>query len=215
MNLKQINKRFVFVAIMLISCIHGKSQSYQMHRDAGKRHRGFFLSYAPGINFTSVAIDSKNYGSSTYKGTGLGMDFKIGGTLTENLILHATIIGHGVVGPKIDDIKTDNKTSVSEMMFGAGLTYYNPSNYLFSASVGVGSYTLENEREDIDISTDNGFSCQLKVGKEWWVAAKLGIGVAAYYHYTNCLNQKGNYGEERIIGNNIGIVLNATLNGRK
>lgn len=188
----------------------------------GRRHRGFFFSMGLGANQTTVKVDSKNYGFSSYKGPGVAMDLKIGGTLTENLILHATILTHGVTGPTINsddwgytNVKADNKVTLSEAMIGAGLTYYTPDNLFISSSVGFGGFTIANEREDIEVSTDSGFSIQLKAGKEWWVSSKWGIGVAAYYHHTNCINQEGNYAEEHIKSSNFGILFNATRNGRK
>jgi len=96
-----------------------------------------------------------------------------------------------------------------------GLTYYTMDNFLFSSSIGVGGFTLVNEREDIDVSTDPGFSFQLKVGKEWWVSPKWAFGVSAYYLSTNSLNLKGDVAEERIISSNLGILISATLNGRR
>ena len=188
----------------------------------GRKHRGFFLSMAMGVNQTNVKIDTKNFGFTTISGPGAGFDIKIGGTLTENLILHATLLSHGVTGPKINsdywginNTKADNKVSLSEGLIGLGLTYYTHDNFFFSSSMGFGGFTLINEHEDIDITTDNGLSMQLKAGKEWWVSPKWGIGCAIYYHHTNTLNQEGTFAEEQLKSNNFGIVFNATLNGRK
>ncbi|MCT4589078.1 MAG: hypothetical protein N4A71_14745 [Carboxylicivirga sp.] len=188
----------------------------------GRKHRGFYLSMGLGANQSSVKVDSKNFGYTKYSGLGGSFDLKIGGTISENLILHATLLSHGITGPKIDSddyqinsYKTDNKINLSEGMIGIGLTYYTVDNFLLSTSMGVGGFTLTNEHEDIDITTDKGFSIQLKAGKEWWVSPKWGIGCALYYHHTYCNNQTGNIAEENLKSNNIGIVFNATLNGRK
>lgn len=219
-----MNRKYFRIVILvgLLSLIGIQSYSQGMpyiKEHNSRRHKGFFLSYAPGLNYTNVEMTG-NYGTTTVKGLGGGMDLKIGGTLTENLILHATIIGHGVFEPKlygdgIQDATTAQNVDLGEVMLGVGITYYTPDNFLFSTSMGLGGFTLTNEEEDIDGSSDNGFSFQLKAGKEWWVSRKLGLGLAVIYHYTNVLNLKGSVDEERLVSNTYGILLNATINGRK
>ncbi len=208
---------------MLLACAQMNSQVYEFPKTyTGKKHRGFYLSLALGVNSTGITSDSKNYGTANLTGEGGGMDIKIGGAISENWILHATILSHGITGPKvssdywgIDDLKADNNLSISQGLIGGGFTYYNYYNFLFSASAGFGGFTFENEAEDVDFSTDNGFSYQLKVGKEWWVSPKWGLGVALFYHNINCINQKGNIAEEKLRSNSFGVVFNATRNGRK
>ncbi len=222
MNTKYFKLIILFFVIAFTS-MQLKSQGFEIpKRYTGHKHRGFYLSISPGGNNTNVTVDSKHYGYTTYKGLGSGLDLKIGGAINESFILHATIMGHGVTGPKIDsddwqinNVKTDNKLSFSEMLIGAGFTYYNSLNYLVSVSMGIGFFTLENEREDIDVSSDPGFGFQLKFGKEWWVSPKWALGIAMYYHNTSCINQKGNYAEEKINSNNLGVLLSATMNGRR
>jgi len=216
-------KKVVLIGIILFCCLHSYSKSFNLPKKyTDNTHRGFYLSMALGYNSTSIDADSKNYGNSNFKGAGGVIDLKIGGTLTENVILHATILSHGVTGPKIEkennynnNFKADNKLLISEGMIGVGLTYYTPDNIFLSTSLGIGSFGFENKREDIDFTTDKGFGFQFKAGKEWWLSRKWGIGVAAYFHTTDCINQEGSYAEENISSRNFGIVFNATLNGQK
>ena len=214
-------KRIILISFISFFWMQAYSQSFQLPKQySGRNHRGFYLSLAPGANLTNVKMKD-NDGSTTSKGLGGGWDIKIGGTIKENLILHATILTHSVFEPKIYDSSnglngtTADKIDLFEAMIGAGMTYYTPRNYLLSTSIGLGGFTLTDEKKDEDSSSDKGFSFQLKAGKEWWISPKWGIGLAVYYHNTNVLNQKGKADEERIKSNNFGIVLNATLNGRK
>jgi len=209
------------ISLLLSFVMQAYSQNNQItNQHNGRRHRGFFLSYSPGVNITNVKA-TDNYGSSIFKGIGLGNDFKIGGALKENLILHATLLGHGVYEPKIYDVNSGQNATrakdidFSELLIGVGITYYTPKNFLFSTSIGLGGFSLTNYSTDEDGSSDSGFGFHLKAGKEWWVSRNLGLGLAFYYHYTNVLNQAGSVYEERLIGNNLGIVLSTTLNGRK
>ncbi len=188
----------------------------------GMEHRGLFLSIAYGYNYTNVSIESVNYGETLINGSGTVVDVKLGGAICENFILHCTILSNATTGPKINsdywnisNVKTDNKYYVSDFMFGVGATYYNDYNFLFSASIGLASYSMVNEKEDIDITSDGGYGIQLKAGKEWWISARWGIGVAAFYNSTNDLNLEGEYEEERIKSKNFGVVFNATFNGIK
>jgi len=209
-------KKLLLIGFITMVCLHTYAQELQKaYEYTGPKHGGFYLSMALGVNSSSVEVDSKNYGLSTFKGPGSVFDLKIGGTISENLILHATILSEYTVGPKINDVKTDNKVNLSEGLIGVGLTYYTAENFFVSSSLGLGGFTIENEREDLSVSTDSGFGFQLKAGKEWWISPKWGLGVAVYYNGSNVLNEKGNDAEERIKSNNFGIVFNATLNGRK
>ncbi len=216
-------KKIFVLSLVLLGALQMFAQDYYTPKPyTGRKHRGFYLSMGLGANTTNMTSVSKNYGTSTFKGPGAIFDLKIGGTIGQNLILHATLLSHGVTGPKIEsdfwgieETKTDNKYNISEGMIGGGLTYYTFDNFMFSGSLGFGGFTVTDERENYDFTTDNGISFQLKTGKEWWVSPKWALGVAVYYHHTNCLNQKGTFEEERLKSNNFGIVFNATLNGRK
>jgi hypothetical protein len=210
--------RLLLIGIVLLGGMQAHSQTPKPN--TYNKHRGFFVSLAPGVNLTSVIIED-NYGSSKFKGAGTAWDFKIGGTLTENLILHATLLGHSVYEPKIYDSnyglngeKADN-LDLYESMIGAGLTFYTTENYLVSTSFGLGGFTISDEDENEDYYSDPGFCFQLKAGREWWLTRTFGLGVAVYYHYTRAVNQKNSLSEETIKGYNYGFVLNATLNGRR
>lgn len=214
-------KRIILICFISFIWIQAYSQGFQLPKQySGRIHRGFYLSLAPGANLTNVKMKDKD-GSTTSKGLGAGWDIKIGRTITKNLILHATILMHSVYEPKLYDSSnglnrtTADKIDLFELMIGAGMTYYTPQNYLLSTSIGMGGFTITDEKKNEDNSSDKGFSFQLKAGKEWWISPKWAIGLAGYYHNTNVLNQKGKIGEESIKSNNFGIVLSATRNGRK
>lgn len=213
--------RIVLIGFISFFWMQVYSQNSQLTRQySGKNHRGFYLSLAPGVNFTSVEMKD-NTGSTTSKGLGGGWDIKIGGALKENLIAHATFLSHGVSEPKLYDQSNGlngaiaAKTELAEIMIGGGITWYTPGNVFLSTSLGLGGFTITDTKKNEHSSSDKGFSCQLKAGKEWWISARWGIGLAISYHVTSLLNQKGTVDEERIKSNNFGIVLNATLNGRK
>ncbi|HEY3370684.1 MAG TPA: hypothetical protein VGK10_07545 [Prolixibacteraceae bacterium] len=200
----------------------GIQQSYGYHQ-----HDGFYLSMNLGPVFGNIRDDVKAFqGASAYNldmsGSGTVMDLKIGGAIRENLILHATLISNLVSAPNI--VKTTNNYStsgkqpqsfsISEDMYGAGLTYYAmPSNLFVSGSIGLGTYTvLDKGVNNTNITTQGGFSMQLKMGKEWWVSKNWGLGVGLTYSKTNVNNDPSNGESEVLNSDRFGILFNTTFN---
>lgn len=180
-------------------------------------HKGFYLSMSIGLNFPNITIEEVNVTNMKLTGTGGQFDLKIGGAIQENLILHATITSHSISGPKVESYgvsqNSSNKMSIGEAMIGCGMTYYfMPANIFVSGSAGLGNFTLINNDTDTNISTDRGFSFQLKAGKEWWVSKRWGLGVSVTYGKTMVTNTPGGGVEETLNSNNFAISFNATLN---
>ena len=70
-------------------------------------------------------------------------------------------------------------------MIGGGITYYiMPSNIFLQGSLGIGNFNLIDNDKKTSVSTDRGFSMQLKVGKEWWISKRWRLGVALTYGKT-------------------------------
>jgi hypothetical protein len=187
----------------------------QSNKDKHQQHTGFYLSMGMGPAFGKITSDM-GHEQIDMSGTGMKFDFKIGGAVRENLILHATMISTMLNGPSVKSSyggtgKTENTLSISEnMLIGGGLTYYvMPSNLFLSGSLGLGNYSLTDTKNDVNGSTNGGFSMQLKVGKEWWVARRWGLGIALTYGKTFVDNTAGN---EKLNSSRFGILFNATLN---
>jgi hypothetical protein len=179
-------------------------------------HDGFFLSMSLGPAFGNV--NDKFSGSDlTFRGAGIDFDIKIGGKISQNLLLHATLLSKSMVGPEVSDGsgqsgKISNNVSIGEAMFGAGLTYYiMPQNIFLSGSMGAGNFTVINTDEKINTSTKYGFSFQLKAGKEWWVGKNWGLGLGLAYGKTSLTNDAGGISEQ-LNSNRFSIVFNATFN---
>jgi hypothetical protein len=171
-----------------------------------------------GPNFPTITSEVKGDSKYTFTGTGALFDIKIGGALQENLLLHATLLSSSLVGPKVTSgsisQNAPNNLSIGESMLGGGITYYiMPQNIFLSGSVGFGGYTLiDNTNSNNSVSTDKGFSMQIKAGKEWWVSKKWGLGIAVTYGKTKLTNSPGGGVEEFMDSNNFGVLFNATLN---
>jgi len=188
------------------------TQEYGYHQ-----HNGFYLSMSMGPTFPSISDKLQGIYDYVFSGTGAQFDLKLGGAIRENLILHATLTSNSLVGPTVksdgQSMKASNDVTLSESMIGVGLTYYvMPANIFFSGSLGLGNYTIQDTNINTNsVTTDRGFAMQLKVGREWWVTSRWGLGFAITYGKTVVNNKVGAGGIEKLDSNNIGIVFNASL----
>jgi hypothetical protein len=209
-------KRVIIITAAILSCL-----STLKAQEKVREHKGFFLSMAAGPVFGKITDEISGDYNGIYNmdmdGVGAAFDFKIGGVISPNLILHATLISQTMSGPNIKisnnpSVKAPNELTIGEAMFGAGLTYYiMPQNIFFSGSLGLGNFTIMDETNDVTTSTQRGVSFQLKAGKEWWVSRRWGLGISVTYGKTNLTNSSGGI-TEKLDSNRLGILFNATLN---
>jgi hypothetical protein len=123
-------------------------------------------------------------------GLGLATDIAIGGAIVENLILHADIYQLTLFNPTVyvDDTEVGPADQFGDVNgvgqdvrlagLGIGVTYYfMPVNLYLSGSIGLGQAVFEGDHGDTE-GSDLGFGFNAMIGKEWWVGADWGIGVA-------------------------------------
>jgi len=210
-------KRTTFLGLFILIFSICNAQSREKTQDYGfHQHKGFYLSMSAGPDFASISDKVAGNYDYVFSGTGAQFDLKIGGAISENFILHATIISNSLTGPKIKSggvsQNTSNNLTMGEAMFGAGITYYvMPSNILLSGSLGLGNFTVLDNDQKKSVSSDRGFSMQIKAGKEWWISKRWGLGVALTYGKTSLTNSPGGGMKELMDSNNIGILLNVSL----
>lgn len=178
-----------------------------------RTHEGFYFAGGIGAAWGTVNGYNNNNQVLILKGTGVELDFQIGGSIRERLIAHGTITLKTVVAPEINGSKSNSSGfAISENMVGGGITRYTQRNLFISGNIGAGRYSF------IDTSTATpgeavtkyGFSCLLKAGKEWWIAKNLGLGFALTYGKTKLNNDSGNY-TEKWNSNRFGFLLHLTL----
>lgn len=209
----------ILIVILIISGVSAvRAQDVLKSMYGYHTHDGFYLSMSLGPVFGTITDDMRGAYKMDMSGTGGQFDLKIGGAIQENLILHATLISNGLSGPTIkvsggDPMKASDNMNVGEAMIGGGLTYYlMPQNIFFSGSVGIGNFSIYDSKSDNNVSTQHGFSMQLKVGKEWWISKNWGFGVGLTYGKTALTNNPGGGVEERMNSNRFGILFNTTFN---
>lgn len=180
------------------------------------QHKAFYLSICGGANSASISLNEANLPDYHFKGIGAAFDFKIGYALVENLILHATLASKSMLGPEVSSNgyteTASGDISIGETMIGGGLTYYiMPVNIFCSGSIGLGNVSIENSEKDMRVASEKGFAMQVKIGKEWWISRRWGLGFALAYERTKLTNNPPGDVKELIDSNNFGIHLSATF----
>jgi hypothetical protein len=63
-------------------------------------------------------------------------------------------------------------------LIGVGITYYfMPANFYGTLVLGFGGVAIDHDNPSID-SEEGGWGLEVDFGKEWWVGADWGLGVA-------------------------------------
>lgn len=155
-------------------------------------HDGLFLSFGLGYGYGSMSTEgdistgltSTSKMEMTNTGLNNSFDFRLGGTVMQDLALHATLLGDAVAGPKTE-MTVAGKTrsgdvfnSIGFALLGAGATkYFMPTNLFVSASGGIATFQIEDTSGAKGRLKDRGFGLQGKVGKEWWISPNWALGV--------------------------------------
>ncbi|MCP4601215.1 MAG: hypothetical protein GY847_11940 [Proteobacteria bacterium] len=154
-------------------------------------HTGIFFRGTAGVGgggyHTSGDTDNLNRnGDSTthldeFNST-TGLSISLGGSIAENLILHANLTKLGVS----DDENDPAHPGMDLYGLGIGITrYWMPVNIYLTGSVGPAISLLQDGDDDYN-NVAFGLMGKAAVGKEWWISENWGIGIAvqANYSYT-------------------------------
>jgi hypothetical protein len=135
---------------------------------------------------------------------------QIGGALKSNFILHGTMQAKTILGPKINGVEMDNENFIHEIFYGAGVTKYTSQNFFFTGNIGIGRFGVDTLNHRDVTTTDPGFSFNVRIGKEWMVSKKWGLGGALFYSRTALNNDRAGY-SEHWESNRFGLYFQATL----
>ena len=161
---------------------------------APKTHDGFFLNATMGFGHSDFSDEiEKGYRTVDCSGFSYEGSLKIGGAVTQNVILHATInldiLFADLEGKERSrDKETLKHDGFNIFMLGGGLTYFFPgeTNTYISASAGATDFSITFNGHDYDIlDIDAGFGFNITIGKEWWMNNELGLGVAFSYNHNS------------------------------
>jgi hypothetical protein len=170
-------------------------------------HDGFFLRLNIGPSVANVTRPD-------YRWSGLGLDMgvSLGGSVIENLALHADF--HTTLLPNPTERSMGRKQEFNaDIVFesmGIGATYYiMPVNLFVSASGGIGVLAFEDDYGDSK-DTAAGLALGGMVGKEWWVGTDWGLGLAAQVRYIRVRDYLAD--RERLNGLALSLLFSATYN---
>ena len=157
-----------------------------------RAHDGFFLNIALGMGYQSIDFVVEDWQEETDNKAGLvtDIDFKVGGRISYNTLMHLTLAGTTKTGTTDYDDEYEN-IRANMALLGLGVTHYFDYNIFITASCGISQFhansnvavfsaTVKNKASQ-DINT--GFGFQVGSGKEWWVSDNWGIGASAALLY--------------------------------
>lgn len=183
-------------------------------------HDGLYIRGAIGPAVLHASWKEGTYDWSV-TGTGFAIAVALGGSVLPNLVIYAELTHSVASDPtrKVDDLSTTlTNYDVDLAGFGPGAEYYLvPANLYFSGTIAFSKLTSryngpsgsEGTGSDLAIFTNTGIGATLMVGKEWWVSANWGMGVAGIVHLAS---MKITNEDSRVTAEALSLVLSATYN---
>jgi hypothetical protein len=170
-------------------------------------HDGFFLRLTIGPSIANVTRPD-------YRWSGLGLDMgvSLGGSIIENLALHADFNTTLLPNPTERTMgrKHEFNADIVFESMGIGATYYiMPVNIFVTASGGIGVLAFEDDYGDSK-DTAAGLALGGMIGKEWWVGTDWGLGLAGQVRYIRVRDYLAD--RERLNGIAFSLLFSATYN---
>jgi len=144
--------------------------------------------FGSGVN-SAAGTDSVGDFERTHDGFAGSLSLDVGGAPAENLIVHGRLANHTIVSPDLTldgrELGEQERSSITAHLLGAGVSYYlMPINFYGTLAVGLSWLRFESKRGRQQY-THPGIAVNADVGKEWWISADVGLGVAARFWYTH------------------------------
>jgi hypothetical protein len=143
-------------------------------------HDGLFVRAIGGLTLFSTTAED-DFDEVSISGDGMGLSLAIGGAISPRVVVFGEIYWAFATGPTIDingaKFKASGDVSLGVAGIGPGIAYYFPSNVYASGTLAISKLRGDDDGQDF-AESDIGFGLVGGVGKEWWVAPQLGLGVA-------------------------------------
>jgi hypothetical protein len=141
-------------------------------------HRGFFL--RPHLGFGYLTASGQG---TEARGLGIGAGIMVGGAVAKNFVVFGEFSFQVVDSASYDGPilpAPGEKAGLTAALFGAGIAYYlMPFN--LHASLSASFLAMQVTVGETALLTDpSGFGLHLTLGKEWMLARRWGLGVAAH-----------------------------------
>jgi hypothetical protein len=148
-------------------------------------HDGFYLRMFLGFGYMQSHASVLGNTEKLY-GPAYAFDLALGGAVAENLIVFGELALINVDSPTVSfagTSATGGGASVDHAGVGPGVAYYlMPLNLYLSGAVIFGRVQVQDKSSnDVVGQTKVGVGLNLVAGKEWWVSANWGLGVALHF----------------------------------
>lgn len=145
-------------------------------------HAGFYLRVYLGPAYFKASDDDPLL-QVTLAGSGAVFGLAAGHTVGRNLVVFGELFNDVATGPTLT---LNGQTSLGAqdgstgvVGVGAGAAYYvMPANVYLSGTLSFSQLSSQDDAGGQTDLSDTGPGLSLMVGKEWWVARKVGLGVA-------------------------------------
>jgi hypothetical protein len=153
---------------------------------APQGHNGFFLQLTAGVGYLT-ASETVGGQDATYSGFGFTASGLMGGAIAPNLILFGEMVGTSILDADLTSSGVYQGSSGYDMtMFGIGpgiLYYFEPVNVYVSGTLAFTKMFISYTGDGYPAGDTNwGIGADFKVGREWWVLPRWGIGIAGMVH---------------------------------
>jgi hypothetical protein len=196
----------LLAAILLIAiAAPGQARIVRGHSHGG----GFFLRLSAGLGGADTGPEIQG-DDPVFSGASGDLNIAIGGVVSPGLALHGTLWGWSINEPELEWLGAEGWVpgDLSLSAIGGGVTYYfMPSNLYLSGSLGFATLSLDLDETEL-AKSDTGLALDFTVGKEWWVGARWGLGVAGAFGYHSVPGDAG----EDWSGKSVAIRFSATYN---
>jgi hypothetical protein len=185
------------------------------YEPASSHNGGLFVRLTAGLGYL-YATESAGGPTYTYSGLGGTASLAIGGVIAPNLVLYGEITGTSAADAQVDYGDGGYNypgVDVTLFGFGPGVAYYiEPANVYLSATLVFSKLTFSSHDDygnGYAEDTDMGIGGSFMVGKEWWVARHLGMGVAGQLHVAS---MRDSYNQTRLTATALSVLFSLTFN---
>jgi hypothetical protein len=152
-----------------------------------EQHDGIMLRLTLGLG-GAIARQNSDFAEVEYRGLSGAFSVDLGGTIADDLVLHARVASMSLIEPEYsidgDDQGGADDLSANTFLLGPAATYYfMPANVYVTAAVGLSQVRWQFRESDSEWG-DLGVAFNLDAGKEWWVHEQWGLGVAGRLWFT-------------------------------
>ena len=175
-------------------------------------HDGFLGRIQFGLGYTRMTSEPL-----TIQGEGTVLTVALGGMLNEHVGLYGELVQSETMAPRFhpNGAFRDDDSDISAGIYGIGggaVYYFKPYNLYASAAVDVVRAGIYRRRSDDDYRikyrSDYGVGGTVSIGREWWVDAEWGLGVAGIFQMSRIPDQDDTTWQN----GSFGLALSATFN---